>query len=122
MKIANLRAYRLQQFGLFFVIVSAATAARAQLDAQITEIGSATGGNRNPSFNDKVHDTTDLIEGPHTATGLHDANAGVADSRIDGTVTANIGKLAVDFTGSVNHVLTATSVGRADAFITASGS
>jgi hypothetical protein len=123
MKIASrVRACRLQQFSLFFVVVSAATAARAQLDAQITVIGSATGGNGNPSYNDKVDDPTNFIHGPASATLTRDANAGVADSNITGTVTAGIGKLAVEFAGSVNHVLTATSLGRADAFITASGS
>jgi hypothetical protein len=122
MKITSrVRAYRLHQFGLFFVIVSATTAARAQLDAQITIIGSATGGNGNPSFNVKVDDPTDFIHGPASATLTRDANAGVADSNITGTVTAGSGKLAVEFTGTVNHVLSATSLGRADAFITAIG-
>jgi hypothetical protein len=95
MKIASrVRAYLLHQFGLFFVIVSAATAARAQLDAQITAIGSATGGNGNPSFNDKVDDPTDLSHRPASATLMRDANADVADSHINGTVTADVSRTA----------------------------
>jgi hypothetical protein len=122
MRIANrVRAYLLHQFGLFFVIVSATTAARAQLDAQITIIGSASGGNGNPSFNKKVDDPTDFIHGPASATLTEDANAGVADSNVTGTVTAGPGKLAIEFAGAVNHVLSATSLGRADAFVTATG-
>jgi hypothetical protein len=123
MKIASrVKAYRLQQLSLFLVIVSAATAARAQLDAQITEIGSALGGNGSPTFNDTVDNPLNIGHGPPgsvtSATLTKDANAGVADSNITGTVTAGFGKLGVDFAASVNHVLG----GRADAFITASGS
>jgi hypothetical protein len=95
----HLAVKRVVKFGLFFVIATAARAARAQLDAQITVVGSATGGNGNPSFNEKVDNSTDFIHRPATATLTKDANAGVADSIISGTVTANIGKLGVDFSG-----------------------
>jgi hypothetical protein len=123
MKLASpFRSYALQRFALFFVIVSAATAARAQLDAQVTVIGSATGGNGNPSFNDKVDDPTDFIHSPASATLTREANAGIADSHITGTVTASVARLSVDFSASVNNFVSATSLGRADGFITASGS
>jgi len=46
----------------------------------------------------------------------------VADSNITGTVTANVAKLGIDFAASVNHVFNGTDLGRADAFISASGS